>query len=329
MNNKGILFTLMVLLITLSLLTFISVVENGMGESQQLGYVTNFLRVAEKFSNIERNVIRLDKTEPITNLSERVLPFIYVVDDRTLTVTQELPLKESDFNSFYDTINIYEIFEEDQNYNYAYTGIDVSIDTLKNPLWGGISNELVFLVDPFCFQFKESGLDFMSVGGSTHEKCIDTFDFDTVKRFDLNVNIVQFAEDYNTITCNSGPCDGAGWHQEFEGSSIWPYFEIEIIDTECGHCDFPTANKVISGHYNPALNYEIEISCTGASCVSDPITLTSLGGITAEHESNERIIIELKTEFYDDIDKFYFPDFDMNVTESDFNIFITNISGFS
>lgn len=333
MNNRGILFTLMTLLIILSLLTFISVVEQGMSESQQLGYVTTFLRSAEKFSNIERNIIILDKTEPITNLSERVLPFIYIVDDNTLSIIQELPLKESDFDSFYDTINIYEIFEEDKNYPRAYTGIDVSIDTLKNPLWGGTSNELVFLIDPFCFEFRESGLDVMSVGKSAHEKCSGVFDPNVIRRIDVNVTIVQFAEDYNVISCNSGSCDGSVWHQEFDEGNSEPYFELEIIDNDCGNCNLDNNEKKISRHYNSASIYVIELKCVpgvpGGICISDSVIVTLSDGLAIEHTSDERIVSEIKTEFKSDIDKFYFPDFDVNVTETDFNVFITNISGFN
>ena len=309
---------------------FNSAVQKGINDSQQFGYVTSFLRTAEKYSNIERNVINLDKNGISKTLNERVLPFVYDLDDYSLSVTQEIPLKQSDFESFYDTINMYKLFEADGNFMRAYSGLDVSIDTMQNPLWGGVSDELVFLLEPQCFQLRESDTNLMYVEGSSHEKCDELFDVLEIVRYDVNITIKNFADDYNMVKCDNkeNECTKNKWQSEFTTDEDYPFFEVQIIDEDCKDCEIDAAYKKISQYSAPGTAKIIEISCDGPNCHSDPITITFENGVKVEHKSDERVIVEIKTEFNTEIQSFYYPDFDVNVAETDFNVFVTNKADF-
>lgn len=328
MNRKGVLFTMMVLLLTLGILALNAAIEKGMTDAQQLGYVTSFLRVSEKYNNVERNLIRLDKNSAALELNQRIIPFVYVLKENSLSITQELPIKSSDFDSYYDAINIYEIFEEDANYSRAYTGLNVSADTLQNSNWGGTSTEISFLIEPFCFQVRENGLSNLLMEASGSGKCTGIFNIADIRRFDANVIVKQFAEDYNAMKCDGGSCDGTGWHQAFDPGNSSPFFELEINDSNCGKCALKQANKKLSMHYDSAQTHKIEIYCQG-TCTSDPIIISFSDDLNVIHISNERVVAEIKTEFKKAIQKFYFLGFDVSVRENDFNVLATNREDFS
>jgi len=59
------------------------------------------------------------------------------------------------------------------------------------------------------------------------------------------------------------------------------------------------------------------------------VEITIGRGITAEHDSEQRVVVQLGVEFGSKIQTFFFPDFDARVSESDFNLLVTNSEGFS
>ncbi|MEM0359869.1 MAG: hypothetical protein QXK06_00850 [Candidatus Diapherotrites archaeon] len=319
MNSKGILFTAMVFLMILSILALNSTIQENRATEQHFDTPATILRVSELFENINDSVIELKKSAEATKIEKRILPFDYNFGNHSTSTDFGLPLRESDFNTYFDTLNLAEIMLEDKSYATTYAGLDVDINTIKNEEWGGNANTFHFLLEPFCYEFalsKQSAVFAESKSG----RC-SGFDFSRIKRIDVGVTIYQYDEDYNAILCNGAICPAS---QPFNPASTQPYFSITIDDSKCGNCNFGALQKTISGHYNPATGETITIFCDKPSCNSSPITISFSQGVSINHAGPTRTEFLVNHLFDANVDSFKLLDFNVSVSTPDKKIVKSN-----
>lgn len=305
MNSKGVLFTVMAFLVILSVLSLNNVIKTQRAEEQHFLAPTKTLRVAECFENIGKSVIELKKGEKASEIGKRVIPFNYSFDENSALVEFDLPFKESQFNAYFDFLNLSEVMAEDKNYENIYSGLRVDVNTLKNADWGGSAQGFDFLLKPYCYEFSvtENRIEFSE---SKSEKCLNEFDFSEVKRIDLNLEIQQFNEDYNLLECSPEPCPT----EAFNPTSSETYFSLYIDDSNCGDCDL--GQKSVSMHFGTGESHEITLSCNSPECNSTDIELLLSGGISIEHTSSS-IGLKLNHLFENELHSFELLDYNFSV----------------
>lgn len=328
MRQRGLLFTVMAFFMILAILSLNAVIREGFRESKSIGELSALSAVASKFRNIERIAVELSEGGKLKEVNERVLPFNYDLnaDQNFLIVQQQMPLKSVVWNEFFNVMNLLEVFLEDGNRGNVFDGLAVSIATAKNAAWGGASEELHFLVEPFCYELAlRQNTSLFRESGSV--KCSQQFQNSFVKRFDLNIAIMNSNEDFNALHCNgTTQCPQEPFQED--PPSGYPYYRIEILDENCGNCVLP--QKVVSQHFNPAQDFNVVVSCVGANCVSSPIIISSHElDFNVFHESSYRLAVTAKTTFSERASGFYFLDFNVSVAHFDVNASKNNLGGFA
>ncbi len=293
-----------------AILSLNTVIRQSFRESQDIGEVVSLISVGNRFRNIERAITGLDKQGVAQAVDERILPFNYDLngDLNYLTIEQRLPLRDEQFNEFFDIINMFEMFLEDQNREHFFDGIAADVNTLKNSNWGGSDDTLHFLVEPFCYGYTVNP-NTMLFGGSTSEKCEGSFQDSYMRRFDLNLTVANVDEDFDEILCNNGNCP----QDPFNPGDDNPYYRVEIDDRSCGNCDL--SQTIASEHFDPADDFNVVISCSSGECNSSTVIFSGSGtDLNLYHESSYRLNVDAKTTFSREIENFYFLDFNITVT---------------
>lgn len=316
MNNKGVLFTAIAFLMVLSIIALNTVIKENRAQEQHFVVPANILRVSGLFENINESVIELKKSQEAVEIEKRVLPFDYSFDENSLSIELRLPFRAIELGVYFDTLNFAEIMLEDKNYENVYSGLAVDINTVKNAEWGGTDNGFEFLVEPYCYEFSiiQNKIEFRE---SKSAKCLEEFDFSNTRRIDLNIVILQFNEDYNSLECTPEPCE----QQAFNANNPNPYFSLNIDDSNCDYCDLE--QNSVSMHFDPENTQEITLSCQGEECNSTPVEMALSEGVLVDHNSS-RIGITLSQLFSSEIDSFKLLDFNVTVSTLDGKIVKSN-----
>ncbi len=319
-NQKGFLFTFMALVLILSIMALNSSIQDSKNDSQKFLELARLVSVNNKFSNIERSAIDFKKSGIVNEFNQRIMPFTYNIDSNSISVLQNLPLASGEANSFFDFMNLFGVFLEDSSYGNVFDGLNVDVNTVQNPFWGGSAEKIQFLIEPFCYQFSLNDLNGSSFGESKSGKCAENFDLQKIRRFDSNIVVRNFSEDFNRILCNGGACPD----NPFDPSNPQPYYKIAIDDSNCGNCYFP--QKIIANHFDPNTDTNISILCQGISCRSKSIDFVLNKGfsVSRNSDSNYSVQLGMAVSFDSNIEQFYFLDFNYSVRDSDFNILKTN-----
>src|SRR3989344_5623361 len=133
MNNRGILFSLIVMLMLLGVISLKSVNTGSKkiaaGNSVEL---LAFNSLEQKFDDILMNAIRFSGFGGTETVKQRILPFGFTLDENTFTASMELPLDKRDIDVFFDALNAFEVWLEDSNSVVYYSGILADVNTSKN-----------------------------------------------------------------------------------------------------------------------------------------------------------------------------------------------------
>lgn len=313
LNSRGIIFTLMVVFMILAVISLNTAVKQTFRESQGIEDISAFVAVGNKFKNIERQIIDLDREGNAKEMNERFLPFGYDLekDQNSISIQQQLPAKSIVVDEFFNVVNFFAVFLNDANWGNVFDGLPVQAGTLKNPAWGGDSNALHFLIEPLCFEYTLKGIDTMVFADSNSEKCAGEFEQSDIRRFDLNIAISNPSEDFNALYCNDNPaCPQQAFNPEHPQN--WPYYRIFVDDSNCTNCLL--SQKVASAHFDPNQDFNVMVSCVGAGCASSPIIITQAGlDFNVFRNSAYRLNISAKITFSRNIEQFLFSDFNVSV----------------
>lgn len=311
-SSKGVLFSFMALLLVLSLLSLIDALNAQRSDFKAKSALDFSLSSASSgFDNVYSDFALLDKESAARIVDERNLPFKYSMDYNSLSIVQELPLKQSVWNNYFDLINAFEIFAEDCNQDVFFGNFDINVSTVKNSVWGGSAQDLNFVLLPQCLSYGvNAGLSKTGFYPSI-SNC--AFDFSKIKKYFVSVTVKNASlEDYNSITYNipgfSTPSN--------------PEFEFRFLDTNCSKCAVPS-NKTLTGYFDPSQSGWISIKCSGTGCKSKEISIFINSGIQAAH-SGEKIDVNFSLAFKNFINSFYFGDFNVSVANKDFGIVYSN-----
>lgn len=271
MNSKGVLFSLIVMLMLLSIISLKSVNTGSKkiaaGNSVEL---LAFNSLEQKFDDIFMNAIRFSGFGTSETVKERILPFVFTLDQNTLTTSMEIPLSKPDIDVFFDAMNAFEIWLEDPASAVYYPGIISDVNTPKNSTWSGTGNIIQMHILPQCLKFKI--FDENRLGFEASQECESSFSVASISRYDVNVTLTETA-DFNSVTCNFDSnltCP----QNPFNPSSNLPFLYISINDANCANCSINPALKTISTHFDPTKLHNVLLRCSGATCVSTDMNIS-------------------------------------------------------
>lgn len=320
-NSKGIFFTTMILLIILSMLMLINVAEKGKTIGEEKKEIIALEEIDYLYENVQKEVIDLDKHGKGKEVMERILPFNYILGEKTVSIEQMLPLKQLQLNNFFNVINAFEVFLEDENYLNEFSSLKVQANASKNKEWEGNETEINFLINPFCISLSEDQNSF-AFKESNSNKCSQEFSVENIARYDVNMEIINSGEDFNAVKCNEGACPS----ESFSELNPNPYYRIEIKDANCINCKL--SQKIISKHFAPETeDFNIMIYCNGSSCKSKPVTIMVGKKLQAINQGNQ-VKMNATYEFKEKVKEFIFLDFNYSIENKAFNAIKSNFEEF-
>ncbi len=313
MNSRGIMFTLMALILILGIIAFNESEMGNWAFESESTKVSDISSVKNKYSNIAETVTTLHPNGVRKEIGERNLPFEYYweEDSNSIEIKQNIPLNTVDLENYFNFLNVYRQYLLDTEYENAFNGLRIDVNTLQNAPWGGTSEEFQFLLKPFCYQYRANGEEEMIMEASGSQKCSAAFSSNSIARLDINVMIRYSDEDFNIVECNGEACP----QDAFNPLSTDPYYKIEIIDENCVSCSI--SQKVISEHFSWAADKNIIIYNNGGSPESAPVNISFGNDVNVSRHGDKSIEIRIKTEFTEKIDSFEFLDFNFTVYSRD------------
>ena len=265
MNNRGVLFSLMIFILLGTLLALHQISfqqENILKEG--ISEANAFKKVSDKYANIKNNFTVLTTSAAEKEIDQRILPFNYTIDSNSFDLNTTLPLRQAKIDSYMEILKAFELFLEDTNYSNEFDSMHVDINTLTPASWGGNDTNISFIIRPQCLKYSfydETVLEFDFV-------CND-YNYSTILRQDVNITL-QPAHDFNALACNF---NGAAtcFNNDFDPGDTNPYVSVNIFDSSCFNCQLNQTS--IRGHFNPDLDSNITLSCTGAGCTTPNLTM--------------------------------------------------------
>ncbi len=319
MKNKGLFFVLMGLVLSLMLLGFAFKINSQYLEAEKKSFASNAVdQVKYKYSNIGfiKDFYRTGTTK---TYFERLVPFTYSIEERTVSFTQKLPLKEVQTKSFFDFINAYEIFAESSD-SAIYDLIEVEVEAPKNSLWGGIDENINLIIKPQCQKYTLTDYNSMHFHGSN--ECEENFDIDLIRKIDINIS-VSSSEDYNFLSCDYGG-DQNCYQESYNPMQLSPFIEVNLLDENCSECDLNSDTRKTSKHFDSTSDHEITFLCVGAGCNSEEIKIFFNENNVEIRHSGTQIQAKVQFLFTSEIEEIKLNDLNITLTDSRFNIEKTN-----
>ncbi|GEM_PF-4791076 len=313
-GSRGVLFSAMVLLLVLALLSLEHARLNSREWSQGSQNMLNAFAGAEgRFADLKSAIISLPQSAAAKQARAAALPFSYSFDSNALRVSSGLPVGDANATAYLESLNYLRIFGEQAGPQQTGSqGID--INTPLPPSWGGTDRNLHFITRPQCLRYSilddnSTVLDF-ACGG---------LDFNSVKRLDLNLT---FSQNYGfTKTTCSFNGNSSCPDDNYNPSSGLPYLNLVFLDSACPDCELK--KNPIRVHFNPAQNNSVELSCNGQNCDSPPLTLTFTSKATLRF-SGQRAGLSFGIDMNSAIDSFAFSDANLSVRDDYFGIRVWN-----
>lgn len=353
----------LLVMVVLSLGTTIR--EQRMELEDSITSTSAIVGVSGKFNNIINDVVAFDKNNFVKDIQKRILPFNYSIDYDLIRVHQELPVKSAYISNYFDVINIYSIFVEDENPETTYDLMVVDTNTLINTDWPpqgkpppSQPDNPQFMIWPQCLKLV---IEADEIGGviqdSTYwrfepglppdpnkptEGCASAFDSGSVDRYDVNMSLMQYKEYYNTIECEFFGCQApcACPTAAYGYGTGLPYFKLTIDDSRCQpNCKLGGQATLVSSHYDPTKENSVTISCeadllTPNCYATTPITIV-FGNDTAYNPNKNDVFrignsggtvdVDMNVTFASPVDQLRSMDFNVRVHRADFNITIKNV----
>ncbi len=307
--KKGILFSLIVLILLLNLIALktVSTGSKGIvaGNSVEL---LAFNAIDQRFDDIQMNMVKFSGFGQGENVKERILPFSFALDENSFSARQEIPLSQSKINIFFDAINSFEIWQEDTDYANFFSGLVVDANTAKNTVWGGTGNSAEFYILPQCLKYKV--FDTNKAGFEAGSGCEAAFSENNVARYDVNI-LLDVTADFNAVSCSFDSIPGCP-ADTFDPLNPNPFIQVNILDQNCSACAFDQSEKTISSHFNPLAQNSIVIECVGAGCATPDMNISFSDTPTVSFTGPKQVM-ELEATFKQQIGEFSFLDFNFSV----------------
>ncbi|MFH1588645.1 MAG: hypothetical protein ABIA76_04895 [Candidatus Diapherotrites archaeon] len=309
-NNKGIFYSVTIMLFIVSLISFVSSLE---GISFSFNSVFTDLsesnQIDSKFDLIYSSIM-LDSNGSVKEVKERLMPMNYDLDENSFSLGFSLPLTSAVQALYFDYINALEISFKDQNIE-RFDGVFADFNSAKNSDWGGDQNSINFLLLSHCAQASFIDLNEFELNAGN---CFQNrFDFNAVRRIDLNLSVMNYySEDFNSVYCYLNGADGCV-QDDFNSLDPNPFIEISFYDESCSNCILSESDKEISLHFNPAENNYIIFSCFGVECISSPIRINFSDSFSLMRSGANRISSSVKFDFNSSAESLILDDVNFSV----------------
>lgn len=318
MRDRGIFFILIILYLILSLVLLRSVVESNDRSRDTFPEKNALARAQNRFNNIYRSVIDLDKTGANKNFDQRLIPLSFEFDQNAIDINQYLPVKEGSLETYLDALSIYALFVNDTNYANLYDGVQTTLQTPKTADWGGTQTGIGFLIAPTCLAYRLVDDNTTFVHPKNTPACrTDAYDLNR-STWDINLIADSASEDWNRITCTPGPCPQNA-HNPLDNR---PYFRIQTHTTICPACNI--VPSTVSGHFDLNSNQQIVIDNSAPGASSKPITITILDGLRIQHTDTKSLFLQSRFTVSKRIEDFSVDDLNLRVQITDHNIQLSN-----
>ncbi|MFH1391219.1 MAG: hypothetical protein ABIH20_02815 [Candidatus Diapherotrites archaeon] len=309
--RKGVLFSIMILFLVGSLLSMyqISLKQNS-GLQEASSTVNAFRKVSDKFSNIKNNFTTLTKNKQERLIDQRILPFNYLVDDNSFSIQTDLPLRAERIEAYLENLNAFRVFLEDTNYSKEFDSLNVDIDTLIPNSWGGSDRDISFEIQPQCLKYS-----ILDSNKMMFEFVCADYNYMVIKKHDLNISLKSI-HDFNSMVCNfngSSTC----FQDDYNAQQNTPYLNLNFNDSECPSCILTQTS--VSGHFDPSQTSTINLSCSGAGCVSPQISI-DFTDLTSIEFTGQAVELSYLLELDSNITSFDFADANILVENSIFNV---------
>jgi hypothetical protein len=306
----------------MAMLFFNSIVSENTLLLEQRPELSALREAGQKYADIERALVDLDFSGEKKNESERGLPFSYSGEENSLQLNQNFPLLPSTLPIYFSSLNGYRIFFEQQAKEDLTSGFEVDINTVQDSNWGGSSNQAAFLILPFCVQYILSPNQ-LSLEESVSSRCTIPFNPNHLRRIDLNIQILDLREDFNSLKCFDSPGHETNCSQElFNDANSDPYYSVSFSTSGCPKCNF--SPKTVSLHHAPGSDFNIFLSCTAAACESEPFQLLLNQFLVASRDSNKSFQFRTSLQFDQNISSFQAQDINFSVRYPKYGIVRTN-----
>ncbi|MBI5553697.1 MAG: hypothetical protein HY917_03045 [Candidatus Diapherotrites archaeon] len=323
MRERGALFSVMVFLLLMMVLTFTLVSQETLYAGEKdVSQLTALSRTSNAYDTINESIVDLGKESVARSAFERILPFDYTLDFNRLLLMQKLPLHPNVLANYFDLINAYSIFVSDTNAQTTFTNVDLDINTVQNPAWGGTASRIHFILIPQCMQYVTADLNEMILEPVSDPACGADFNVQDIRRFDLNVSIKNQNADYNSVVCHLNGSDVCT-QTAFDENSPYPFVSLTIDSALCPSCSLSGSARTVSAHIDTVLDHNITLKCTGAGCTSVPLTVYLSNGVRIIHEG-DRMDLNMMVTFRSPVKELFFNDINFSVRQPGFNLQQTN-----
>jgi len=314
MNQKGVLFTLAVMLIGFTILGLYTLTQETSSIAEKQSANLNIITlVTNKESNIG-NIFETTTHGNAIDIFERFLPISHNISGNQITITQNFPVEDFDVNIYFDTINMLKIFVSDTNSERVFDGTTVDMNAVMGPGWGGVSRAMNFVALPQCLRYRVVDTNtFWSSGNCTTDFNIFSM------RLDITIYPQVTGEDLNSFTCvmdGNATCPFA----DLNALDPNPYFTLTVDDTNCAGCAF--TNSVVKGHYNPSATNSILVSCVEVDAgVCDSQFIEIFLGDTSKvsRETTDQLTLAVDFTFSDEVKRLVLDDVNFLVEREDYN----------
>ncbi|MDO8625260.1 MAG: hypothetical protein Q7R47_04200 [Candidatus Diapherotrites archaeon] len=286
MNHKGIVFTLMTLILVLAILSLNTTISKSRSSLEPSPEVTRLREVSKIFRDIDRSLSELDLNGGKKSVAEKGLPFSYALRSQNrLLISQQIPTNPKVLSSYYDSIQGYRIFFEGLYADSNRGGIFVDINAITDLNWGSTTTNPHFLLSPSCTGYTVTSRGFLV--GNSFQTCENAFDLSAIRRMDINVKIQDPSADFNFLVCNGGACAA----NPFDDANKLPFFSVNFVDNDCQGCDI--VQKIVSGHYAVTSDYNVFLSCDSPACHSKGISLVFGPSLRVTSDWNRPVDVNL------------------------------------
>ncbi len=322
--QRGVLFTFLTFLfigVVLGLLVFN--IELGNRSAFTTIEISVLNAINAKYDDITDDIITLDHPIGIPSIHQRILPFTHEIDQNNASFHQMLPLASGKLALYFDLINAYSIFIQDEDVSHTFDGVDVNISVPKPAAWGGTNERAGFNILPQCVQYQIIDINTIHFESTNSVGCENSFSMaSAVSRVDILISLPTTVDDYDTVLCDFNGTPACPRDPFVPGQG--PYVSILFLDSNCTNCSLSTNDKNISGHFDPSLLSTIRFSCEAALCTSFPIDVNLDTGIRFSHGGTPAIFA-MSVTFNEDIRTFYYQDANYTVTKQGFDTLKSNV----
>jgi hypothetical protein len=293
-NTKGVLYSVTILLFIISLIVFISSLEEISFSFNSVFFdLTESNQIDSKYDSVY-SMILLDSNGSVKNLKERLMPMSYDLDENSFSLGFSLPLNPAIQTLYFDYINALEISLEDQN-RARFGGVFVDFNAAKNSDWLGDQNAIHFLLLSHCVQATFNDLNEFILGPGVCSA--SAFDFNSIDSIDLNLSVSgSYSEDFNSVYCYLNGAVGC-LQNDFNSLDPNPFIEVTFFDENCSNCLLSESDRSISFHFNPAEDNNITFYCLGENCVSQQIEIYFFNSFSLKRTGQSRILSSVKFDF--------------------------------